>query len=393
MRVKRRRHGWRWLGVALATFVVVLISFNFTRGEKQLERVLVHPHAIDSPQFRREMGVLLGPGITAGNQVQALDNGREIFPAMLADIRKAQRSITFETYIYWSGDVGKQFSEALSERARAGVEVNVVIDWVGGMKMEESLVTSMRGAGVKLELYRPLKWYNLSRVNKRTHRKLLVVDGRIGYTGGVGIADHWEGNAEDPLHWRDMHFRVEGPVVAQMQAAFIDNWIKATGRVLKRCGTVAEPGEHVARRDQFLVPDPKREGITWRAFVRSLQAMGYAPLSRFGRYTVDVVDPSGERQYFGMFESAREANVMKAKMAGLFPGATITQGDELVSPRATMSTGPTPPHWKVRCAVAWPLRHWPWPRPEPPPAGEPSRQRRFTFHGIPPTEEERSFTT
>ncbi|WP_052575316.1 phospholipase D-like domain-containing protein [Arenimonas metalli] len=230
--MKRRGRAWRWLGVALATLVVVLLSFNFTRGEKQLERVLVHPHAIDSPQFRREMGVLLGPGITAGNQVQALDNGREIFPAMLADIRAARRSITFETYIYWSGEIGKAFAEALAERARAGVEVNVVIDWVGGMKMDESLVTAMRGAGVRLELYRPLKWYNLSRVNKRTHRKLLVVDGRIGYTGGVGIADVWEGNAEDPEHWRDMHFRVEGPVVAQMQAAFIDNWIKATGRVL-----------------------------------------------------------------------------------------------------------------------------------------------------------------
>ena len=260
MRMKRRGRAWRWLGVALATLLVVLLSFNFTRGEKQLERVLVHPHAIDSPQFRREMGVLLGPGITAGNQVQALDNGREIFPAMLADIRKAQRSITFETYIYWSGDVGKQFSEALSERARAGVEVNVVIDWVGGMKMEESLVTSMRGAGVKLELYRPLKWYNLSRVNKRTHRKLLVVDGRIGYTGGVGIADHWEGDAEDPLHWRDMHFRVEGPVVAQLQAAFIDNWIKTTGRVLNGDAYFPPLAEAGAMDAQLFISSPEGGG-------------------------------------------------------------------------------------------------------------------------------------
>lgn len=228
----RRRRGWRWIGVALATLAVVVLSFNFTRGEKQIDRILGNAHAIESAQFRREMGVLLGPGILAGNQVQALDNGREIFPAMLADIRSARRSITFETFVYWSGDIGQAFSDALSERARAGVEVNVIIDWVGGMKMDESLVTAMRGAGVKLELYRPLKWYNLSRVNKRTHRKLLVVDGRIGYTGGVGIADHWEGDAGDPEHWRDMHFRVEGPVVAQLQAAFIDNWIKSTGRVL-----------------------------------------------------------------------------------------------------------------------------------------------------------------
>ncbi|MFY2763848.1 phospholipase D-like domain-containing protein [Arenimonas sp. MALMAid1274] len=216
----------------LATVVVVLFSFNFTRSEKALDRSVEHEYAINDPQFRREMGVLLGPGITAGNTVQALDNGDEIFPSMLAAIRAAERTVNFETYIYWSGDVGKQFSEALAERARAGVKVNVVIDWVGGLKMESALVTRMRAAGVRVEYYRPLRWYNFSRLNKRTHRKLLIVDGRVGYTGGVGIADQWSGHAEDPDHWRDMHFRVEGPVVAQMQAAFIDNWIKTTGRVL-----------------------------------------------------------------------------------------------------------------------------------------------------------------
>lgn len=178
------------------------------------------------------MGVLLGPGITSGNRVEALDNGDEIFPAMLEAIRGTNRTINFETYIYWSGEVGREFSDALSERARSGVEVNVVIDWVGGLKMEPALATAMRAAGVRVEYYRPLAWYNVSRLNKRTHRKLLVVDGRLGFTGGVGIADQWAGHAEDPDHWRDMHFRVQGPVVAQMQAAFIDNWIKTTGHVL-----------------------------------------------------------------------------------------------------------------------------------------------------------------
>ena len=116
--------------------------------------------------------------------------------------------------------------------ARAGVRVNVTIDWVGSIKMEQELVDRMEDAGVHVERYRPLHWYNISRMNNRTHRKLLVVDGRIGFTGGVGIADQWQGNAEDAEHWRETHFRIEGPVVAQLQAAFNDNWIKTTGEVL-----------------------------------------------------------------------------------------------------------------------------------------------------------------
>ena len=220
------------LATALVTTVLVLLSFNFTRSEKTLDRTIEHDYAISDLQFRRELGVLLGPTVLAGNQVEPLNNGAEIFPAMLESIRSAQRTINFETYIYWSGDIGREFSEALAERARAGVQVNVVIDWVGGLKMDQALVTTMRAAGARVELYRPLHWYSLSRMNKRTHRKLLIVDGEIGFTGGVGIADQWEGQAQDPQHWRDMHFRVRGPVVAQMQAAFIDNWIKVTGRVL-----------------------------------------------------------------------------------------------------------------------------------------------------------------
>ncbi len=232
MRISRKKAWWLLAATVLGTAVVVLFSFNFMRSEKTIERSIEHDYAVNEPQFRREMGVLLGPGITGGNRVEALDNGAEIFPAMLEAIRGAERTINFETYIYWSGDIGREFSEALSERARAGVKVNVVIDWVGGMKMDAGVANRMKAAGVRVQYYRPLAWYNLSRINKRTHRKLLVVDGRLGFTGGVGIADQWTGTAQDPAHWRDMHFRVQGPVVAQMQAAFIDNWIKTTGHVL-----------------------------------------------------------------------------------------------------------------------------------------------------------------
>ncbi|HEX6259708.1 MAG TPA: phospholipase D-like domain-containing protein, partial [Woeseiaceae bacterium] len=200
--------------------------------EKRLERRIEHCYGIGDPQFRLEMSVMLGPSITAGNRVTALQNGAEIFPAMLEAIRRASRSITFETFIYWSGEIGEEFSEALAERAGAGIAVNVLLDWVGSMKMDRKLLDRMEGAGVRVHRYRPLHWYNLRRLNNRTHRKLLVVDGDIGFTGGVGIADHWQGHATDPDHWRDSHYRVDGPVVAQLQAAFNDNWIKTTGELL-----------------------------------------------------------------------------------------------------------------------------------------------------------------
>lgn len=229
----RRRRRLKWVGATVvATLIGIAIAANFDVPDKQLERKIEHLHGVGSNQFRREVGSLLGPAVVNGNQVDAYNNGEEIFPPMLEAIRGARDTINFETYVYWSGEVGEQFAEAFAERARAGVQVNVIIDWVGGLKMDEDLLELMEDAGANVQLYRPLKWYNVSRLNNRTHRKLLVVDGEVGFTGGVGIADVWEGDAEDPEHWRDMHFRVRGPVVSQMQAAFNDNWIKATGEVL-----------------------------------------------------------------------------------------------------------------------------------------------------------------
>jgi cardiolipin synthase len=220
------------VGALLAAFATV-IALNFVGGEKRIERKLEHRYAIGDPQFQRELGTLLGPPILAGNRVANLENGAEIFPAMLEAIRQAKRTINFETYIYWSGEIGREFVEALAERSRAGVEVQVLMDWVGSQRIDEALLDELRSAGVKVERYHPLKWYHLARMNNRTHRKLLVVDGQVGFTGGVGIADNWDGNADSPEHWRDSHYRIEGPAVAQMQAAFLDNWIKTTGAVLQ----------------------------------------------------------------------------------------------------------------------------------------------------------------
>ncbi len=216
---------------AIATLVALLLVMNFTSGEKKVQQQLPRLYSTADPPFQRAMGSLLGPGIVPGNAVTALVNGDEIFPSMLKAIRSAQRSITFETYIYWSGDIGKQFADALSERARAGVKVHVLLDWVGSAKIDDSYLQAMTAAGVQIEKFHEPKWYDLARLNNRTHRKLLVVDGQVGFTGGVGIAPAWTGKGQDPDHWRDTHFRIEGPVVAQVQATFLDNWLKVTGEV------------------------------------------------------------------------------------------------------------------------------------------------------------------
>lgn len=223
----------KWvLATVIATLSVGLFALNLSSGETKVEREIDHLYGVASPQFVRSLGVLLGPSFLAGNRVVALQNGDQIFPAMLKAIRSAKKSVTFETYIYWSGTVGKSFADALVDRAQNGVKVHVLLDWVGAGKMDDALLERMRAAGVEVEKYRPLRFYNVSRVNNRTHRKLLVVDGAIGFTGGVGIADLWSGNAQDPEHWRDSHYRIEGPAVAQMQSAFMDNWMKTRKLVL-----------------------------------------------------------------------------------------------------------------------------------------------------------------
>lgn len=213
-----------------SSFLTVFIK-NFISGEKKIKKEIPRRYGIGSGQFERSMSQLLGPPILGGNKIRRLQNGVEIFPAMLAGIAKAKETICFETYIYWQGEMADQFSRALSEKAREGVRVHVLIDGVGCDCVDGVLLRRMQDAGVELEVYH-LHLRNLTNVNQRTHRKLLVIDGRHGFTGGAGIADVWMGEADSPEHWRDTHYQVDGPVVAQMQAAFMDNWMKTHATVL-----------------------------------------------------------------------------------------------------------------------------------------------------------------
>ncbi len=226
------RHPLLLTAAAIAiTLVGVLLVVNLMGGEKKIEQRIERLYSLDDPRFMHELGVLLGPPFVGGNRHQTLLNGDQIFAPMLEAIRSAQQSITFETYIYWSGDIGQEFAQALAQRARQGVKVHVLLDWVGSAKVDEKFVDELTAAGVQIRKFHPPHWSQLGRMNNRTHRKLLVVDGRVAFTGGVGIAPQWTGSAQDPDHWRDTHFKVEGPVVAQMQAVFLDNWIKVTGDV------------------------------------------------------------------------------------------------------------------------------------------------------------------
>lgn len=224
-----------WLLVlitAVITYAASLIIRALTSREKKLTHEIEHTHDIADPQFLRSMENLLPPSITAGNRITAYVNGDAFFPEMLRAIRSAKRSITFETFIYWQGDIGRQFAAALIERAKAGVRVHVLLDWLGTRSLDRESIDSMKEAGIDVERYHPVRWYSFRRANNRTHRKLLVIDGTIAFTGGAGIADVWTGNAQDPEHWRDSHFKMEGPVVAQCQSAFMDNWLKTRSEVL-----------------------------------------------------------------------------------------------------------------------------------------------------------------
>ncbi len=215
------------LGLA-AGIVGTLLTLTVAPQRHELRAPVPAGLAAGTPEFRDTMNGLYGSNVLGGNSVETLVNGDVIFPAMLEAIAGAERSINFETYVYWSGEVAELFADALAERARAGVEVRVLLDWVGSAPMEERLVEVMTQAGAKVERFRPVRWYTLDKINNRTHRKILVVDGRVAFTGGVGIADEWLGDARDPSEWRDTHYRIEGPVVAEFQGAFAHNWVEAT---------------------------------------------------------------------------------------------------------------------------------------------------------------------
>lgn len=194
------------------------------------------PYAASDLRFLHRTAHILEATTVPGNRVREYINGAAFFPIMLESIRSAERTITLATYIYWRGEIGRQFSEALAGRARAGVQVRISLDWLGSRCLDRGELTLLRQSGVEVHYFNRFALLRPLRMNHRDHRKLLVVDGRVGFIGGAGIADCWDGNAHSTRHWRDGFYRVEGPVVAQLQSVFMENWSAITGEAERGSG-------------------------------------------------------------------------------------------------------------------------------------------------------------
>ncbi len=212
---------------------------------------------VSDARFAEHLGAVLGVETVAGNHVVELANGRRFVPAMLEAIRSARQSVCLESYIYWSDEIGGQFSEALAERARAGVAVSMLLDWVGSRYFRGRDANRLREAGVELRYYHRHAWLTPGRLNHRDHRKLLVVDGRIGFVGGAGMANVWMGDGCCAQHWRDSFFSVEGPAVSLLQQAFEGQWRKEFGEPPKAGATGLQPEVQGSMKLQS-VPDPGR---------------------------------------------------------------------------------------------------------------------------------------
>src|ERR1700719_3125424 len=186
------------LPVCERVFLVVVIctaSGCALKLGKQPRQEVTSLYSARSPEFQQSAGSLLGPNFVGGNNITTLINGDQIFPAMLSAIRSAKRSINFETYVFWDDDIGREFTAALAERARAGVHVNMILDARGTSKLGLANRKQLQDAGAQVVKYHSAFWLDPRRYNNRTHRKLLIIDGQIAFIGGVGIADLWAGNA------------------------------------------------------------------------------------------------------------------------------------------------------------------------------------------------------
>lgn len=221
----------RW-GWAVGAGAMAMVSYLIAPAAAPPRYGLDHDFAVDSPEFVTTIAGASGSPFLKGNTLELLNNGDAFYPPMLAAIRGAEASITIEAYIYWAGDIGQLFAEALAERAKAACSVKILLDAIGSSSIGPEILEVLEGSGCQVAWYNPIRWYSLGRFNNRTHRKSLIVDGRVAFTGGAGIADHWQGNARGPDEWRDLQVRLEGPAVVPLQTGFAHNWQQTTGELL-----------------------------------------------------------------------------------------------------------------------------------------------------------------
>jgi cardiolipin synthase len=223
------QHQWWW---ALGTGLWAGVCSLATPQEFPPNYGLDHDLDVGSQDFLDTMAGSAGVPFFEGNSLTLLNNGDRFYPAMLRDIELAEHSITIEAYIYWAGEIGITFAKALAAAAQRGVRVKLLLDALGSQSIGDEIVEILQQGGCHLGWYNPIRLTRLRRVNNRTHRKSLIIDGRIGYTGGAGIADHWTGDAHDDKHWRDLQIRIEGPAVRPLQSGFAHNWLECTGELV-----------------------------------------------------------------------------------------------------------------------------------------------------------------
>lgn len=250
-----------------ATGLLCVLGFAYTfvspRAEGGLPDELVDDLPGHGPDLVSLTSTHLSRSLTHGNAVRLLVNGDRIFPEMLRAIREAEHRIHLLTYVYWQGDIAEIFADELSAAAERGVVVRVLIDAYGGSDMEDDVVDRIRESGAHFAWFHPLRWYNANRLNLRTHRKIMVVDSEVAFVGGVGIAEEWTGDAGDLQSWRDNHFEVTGPVVGPLEGAFAENWLDATGELL-RSGLRVDPEDvetpPAATVDRHMDDGPETQG-------------------------------------------------------------------------------------------------------------------------------------
>lgn len=222
---------WLWWLAPLTAFISLFV-FLATPTEAAPRYGLEHDRSLKPDEVLETIAGTTGAPFLPGNKLELLQNGDRFYPRMLEAIRGAQSSITIEAYIYWAGSVGLEFAEALSERARNGVPVRILLDAVGSSTIGRDVLKRLEEGGCRVAWYNPIRWSMLWRTNHRTHRKSLIIDGRVGFTGGAGFADMWRGDARNPSEWRDTQVRLEGPAVAPLQSGFAQNWVQATGEIV-----------------------------------------------------------------------------------------------------------------------------------------------------------------
>ena len=250
------RAWWAWLAVAIVLqggghwgYAIAAGAMAFFQYHTSAEtHPAVYPLGaeldVDSMEFQNTIEGVTGMPFLPGNRVAIYNNGDEFYPAMLDAIDSAHWSITMEQYIYWDGEVGRRFAEAFAEKARQGVEVKLLLDAIGSANLGKEIFRMLADGGCQLAWYRPIHWYTLHRANRRDHRKSLIVDGRIAFTGGAGLADQWLGTAADEREWRDIQVSITGPAAVAQQSGFALNWLETTGEILS--------GER-------FFPEPRRE--------------------------------------------------------------------------------------------------------------------------------------